>query len=95
MKSSGHPSFYLRRVDFSLVPVENGNLDLVLVTQDELLALWIWMGCNGDRVRSRYPQRHCLYHASSLIFDEKLNELKEHSLVRINKSDGQMRIVCM
>ena len=36
------------------------------------------MGCNGDRVRSRYPQRHCLCHASSLIFDEKLNELKEH-----------------
>ena len=65
-------------MDFSLVSVEDGNLDLVLVTQDELFALWIWMGCKGDGVRSRYAQRHCFYHASSLIFDEKLNELKDH-----------------
>ena len=66
-------------MDFSLVSVENGNLDLVLVTQDELFALWIWMGRKGDGVRSRYAQRHCLYHTPRLIFDQKLNELEDHS----------------
>ena len=66
--------FHLRRIDFPFVAVEDVDLDVVLVAQDELLALRIRVRREGDGVRFRHSQRHGFYHVSLLVFHEKLSK---------------------